>query len=110
MTYTGILAGVTTLLIIGLGFPLVIYGERLLGVLWWPYFMLVGALLVGASLLVRVDWVSLLVGVIGGTLIWASTELKEQSVRAELGWFVSNPKKVDPPFRKAIEKWRAPHL
>lgn len=110
MIYFGILAGFTALLIVGLGFPLVIHGERHLGVLWWPFFMLAGILLVGASLFVASDWGSVLVGVLGAVFVWGSTELKEQAVRAELGWFPRKPHKINPPFQDIIEKWKAPHL
>ncbi len=106
----GLATGIVTLLVIGLGFPLVIHGERLLGVHWWPYIMGSGILLVGSSLFMGSDGLSVLVGVVGATLVWGSTELKEQSVRAELGWFPLHPHKVKPPFEEIIAKWPAPHL
>ena len=110
MNFTGLLLGITTLLIIGLGFIWVIRGERYFGRLWWPYVMGLGALLVIGSLFVLNLWASALLGSIGASLIWGSTELKEQAVRAELGWYPFNSKKILPPFAKTIEKWRAPHL
>jgi uncharacterized protein DUF4491 len=110
MNYFGLLTGVATLLIIGLGFPLVILGERLLGYHWWPYMMATGLLLVGLSLLMRADWLSVLIAVAGATFVWGSTELKEQAVRAQLGWFPFNPHKIHAPFESIIEKWKAPHL
>jgi hypothetical protein len=110
MNYFGLLTGVATLLIIGLGFPLVIRGERIFGYLWWPYMMVTGILFVVISLLIQIDWISVLVGVLGATFVWGSTELKEQAVRAELGWYPFNPNKVKPPFESLIRKWKAPHL
>ncbi len=106
----GILIGIVTLLIIGLGFPLVIRGERLFGYVVWPYMMGVGVLLVIASLFIQIDWGSVIVGVLGATFVWGSTELKEQAVRAELGWFPFNPNKIKVPFADVIRKWKAPHL
>lgn len=106
----GLIIGIATLLIIGLGFPLVIRGERYFGYLWWPYMMGLGFLIVFASLFISSDWLSVVVGVLGGTFVWGSTELKEQAVRAELGWFPFNSKKIKPPFEKIIRKWKAPHL
>ncbi len=106
----GVLAGIVTLLVIGLGFPVVIHGERFLGVHWWPYMMGSGLLVIGLSLLVDSQWMSVLLGVIGATLAWGSTELKEQAVRAELGWFPLHPRKIKPPFEDVIAKWKAPHL
>jgi hypothetical protein len=110
MNYFGLLTGIATLFIIGLGFPLVIHGERTFGFLWWPYMMGVGILLIIVSLLIQIDWLAVVIGVLGATFIWGSTELKEQAVRAEIGWYPFNGKKIQPPFEKIIKKWRAPHL
>ncbi|HRQ22329.1 MAG TPA: DUF4491 family protein [Anaerolineales bacterium] len=110
MNTFGLIIGIATLLIIGLGFPLVIRGERYLGYLWWPYMMGLGFLIVFASLFISSDWLSVVVGVLGATFVWGSTELKEQAVRAELGWFPFNANKIKPPFEEIIRKWKAPHL
>jgi hypothetical protein len=110
MNAFGLIIGIATLLIIGLGFPLVIRGERYLGYLWWPYMMGMGFLIVFASLFISSDWLSVVVGVLGATFVWGSTELKEQAVRAELGWFPFNANKLKPPFEEIIRKWKAPHL
>lgn len=106
----GILIGLVTFTIIGLGFPLVIRGERYLGYLWWPYMMGIGFLIIIASLFISTDWLSVVTGVLGATFVWGSTELKEQAVRAELGWFPFNENKIKPPFEEVIKKWKAPHL
>ena len=106
----GILIGLVTFTIIGLGFPLVIRGERYLGYLWWPYMMGIGFLMIIASLFISADWLSVVTGVLGATFVWGSTELKEQAVRAELGWFPFNANKIKPPFEEVIKKWKAPHL
>lgn len=110
MNLTGLTLGIATLLIIGLGFVWVIRGERYFGFLWWPYVMGTGVLLVIASLLVSSVWVSALLGAFGASLVWGSTELKEQAVRAEIGWYPFHARKILPPFAKIIEKWKAPHL
>ena len=110
MNTFGIFLGVATLFIIGLGFVWVIWGERFLGLLWWPYFMGLGILLCVASLFIHSIWISALVGIFGGSLIWGSTEFKEQAIRAELGWFPFREKKIQPPFANIIKKWKAPHL
>jgi hypothetical protein len=110
MNTFGLIIGIATLLIIGLGFPLVIRGERYLGYLWWPYMMGLGFLIVFSSLFISLDWLSVVVGVLGATFVWGSTELKEQAVRAELGWFPFNANKIKPPFEEIIRKWKAPHL
>ncbi|MFZ5857998.1 MAG: DUF4491 family protein [Chloroflexota bacterium] len=110
MNTFGNTVGVVTLLIIGLGFPLVIRGERHFGYICWPYMMGLGFLIIAASLFIHNDWLSVIVGVIGATFVWGSTELKEQAVRAELGWFPFNSNKIKVPFADVIRNWKVPHL
>ena len=110
MNYFGLLTGIATLFIIGLGFPLVIHGERTFGFLWWPYMMAVGILWIVVSLFIQTDWIAVLLGVLGATFVWGSTELKEQAVRAELGWYPLNATKMKPPLENIIRRWKAPHL
>ncbi len=83
----GPILGLASLLIIGLGFAWVIRGERYLGYLWWPYIIGLGVLLVASSLFTSSTWGSALVGILGASFIWGATELKEQAVRAELGFY-----------------------
>lgn len=111
MSLFGLGLGIVTLFIIGLGFVWVIRGEYYFGHLWWPYVLGAGLLLVIASVFVPWVWGSALLGALGASLVWGSTELKEQAVRAELGWYPFNPKpKPQPPFVETIKKWPAPHL
>jgi hypothetical protein len=111
MNLFGPVLGLAALFIIGLGFVWVIRGEYYLGYLWWPFILGLGILIVIGSLFFVSVWVSALMGVFGASLIWGSTELKEQAVRAEIGWYPFNPKtKPDPPFVEEIKNWPAPHL
>ena len=110
MNWFGILTGIATLFIIGLGFVWVIRGERYFGYLWWPYVMGAGALLVLLSLFITLDYVSALIGALGASFLWGSTELKEQAVRGELGWYPFYERKILPPFVDIIRKWKAPSL
>lgn len=110
MNFFGILIGLVTFTIIGLGFPLVIRGERHFGYWSWVYMMGIGFLFIAASLFIQNDWGSVIIGVTGATFVWGSTELKEQAVRAELGWFLFNENKIKLPFTEIIKKWKAPHL
>jgi hypothetical protein len=110
MNFFGLILGIATLFIIGLGFVWVIRGERYFGLLWWPYIMGLGLVLISISLFLQNNWASALLGVTGASLVWGSTELKEQAVRAELGWFPFNKKKILPPFADIIKNWKAPHL
>lgn len=110
MNAFGPLLGLSTLCLIGLGFVWVIRGERYFGYLWWPYLMGAGAACILASLFLSNAWVSALVGAFGASLLWGSTELKTQAVRAELGWYPFQGRKLKPPFAQAIKKWKAPGL
>jgi hypothetical protein len=110
MNLFGLTLGILTLFIIGLGFVWVIRGERFFGYLWWPYIMGLGVLLVIVSLLISSIWISALLGAFGASFLWGATELKEQAIRAEVGWYPFNARKILPPLAKHIEKWKAPHL
>ena len=111
MTWFGILIGIATLFIIGLGFVWVIRGEYHFGPYWWPYTLGLGLLLIAGSLFIASDWGSALAGVFGASLVWGSTEFKEQAVRGEIGWYPFNPgRKPDPPFAETIKNWPLPHL
>ncbi|NJL34502.1 MAG: DUF4491 family protein [Chloroflexaceae bacterium] len=96
--------------IIGFGFYWVIRLERYGGYLWWPYPMALGILLILGSLFIPDAGWAALAGIAGGSFIWGATELKEQAVRAELGWFPFNPNKKSPPGEKWIKRIGAPHL
>jgi hypothetical protein len=110
MNWSGLLIGILTLFIIGLGFIWVIRGERYFGYLWWPYVLVTGILLVVASLFISSNSLSAILGIFGASLIWGSTEFKDQAVRAELGWYPFQEKKIKPPFDRIIKRWKAPHL
>ena len=104
MNLFGLFLGIATLFIIGLGFIWVIRIEYSFGYYWWPYIM-------GLGFLVPSAWGAALLGAFGASLIWGSTELKEQAVRAELGWYPFNPNpKPKPPFIDLIKKLPLPHL
>jgi hypothetical protein len=110
LNFFGILLSLLTLFIIGLGFVWVIRGERFFGYLLWPYPLALGVLLIAASLWIPNDWGSALSGVFGAAFIWGATELKEQAVRADLGWYPKNMKKIRLPLADLIRRWKAPHL
>jgi hypothetical protein len=110
MNWFGIVVGISALFTIGLGFVWVIRGERYFGYLWWPYVMGAGIILIVISALVTNDYAAALLGAMGASLLWGSTELKEQAIRGELGWYPFQRGKIQPPFAKIIQKWKAPSL
>ena len=109
MTF-GLFLGIATLFVIGAGFAWVIFAERYLGYLWWVYFMALGIAIVIGSLFLSANWASALLGALGASFIWGSTEFKEQALRAKLGWFPLREEKIDPPFVEIIKKWKVPNL
>jgi hypothetical protein len=110
MNFFGFWLSLATFFIIGLGFVWVIRGERYFGYLWWPYVMGVGILTILGSMFISTHWISALLGAIGASLLWGSTELKEQAVRSEIGWYPFRGRKIRPPFADVIKKWKAPSL
>ena|SRR3990172_5683769 len=110
MNIFGLLIGLASLVIIGLGFIWVIRWERYFGVLWWPYLVGFGLLLILVSLFIGQDAISALLGIAGASLIWGSTEFRAQAIRTELGWYPFRAKKIQPPFAWIIKKWQAPNL
>ncbi len=110
MNSFGFWFGIATLFIIGTGFIWVIRGERYFGRFWWPYIMSAGILFIIGSAFISNNWASSLLGAFGASLIWGSTELKEQAVRTEIGWYPFHEKKILPPFVQIIKKWKAPSL
>jgi hypothetical protein len=104
MNTFGLIIGILTLFIIGLGFVWVIYGERYFSYLWWPYVIILGVIIIGVSLFTEKDLLSALVGALGASFVWGATELKAQAVRSELGWFKYHGRKIPAPLEKLIRK------
>ncbi|MBE0687765.1 MAG: DUF4491 family protein [Anaerolineaceae bacterium] len=104
MNTFGMIIGILTLFIIGLGFVWVIFGERYFSYLWWPYVIIIGLITIGVSLFIENDFVSAVVGVSGASFVWGSTELKAQAVRSELGWFKYHGTKIPAPLERLIRK------
>ena len=102
MNLFGVLVGILTLVLIGLGFVWVIFGERYFSYHWWPVVVVFGIMIVGASLFIKSDLFSALVGVLGASFVWGATELKAQAVRSELGWYKYRGGKIPAPFQKFL--------
>jgi len=98
LDFFGIVLGLITLLMIGLGFVWVIYGERYLGAAWSGVVLGLGIVIILLSSLVQNDWIAAIAGVWGASLVWGSTELKAQELRVKLGWFPQRARKVPFPF------------
>ena len=92
-SFTGIIIGLGSFLIIGLLHPVVIKGEYYFGTKIWPLFLLGGIICVVGSILIENLIASTLLGVLGFSLFWSIHELFEQKERVRKGWFPENPKR-----------------
>lgn len=95
MNITGILLGLATFIIIGLFHPIVIKAEYYFGRRCWWCFLLAGLACLTLSLLIETDTLSILLGVIGFSSLWAILEVIHQHKRVKRGWFPMNPKRKD---------------
>lgn len=95
MNFTGIILGCVMLCLIGLGFYWVIKLEYLFGAKTWKWILVLGILTSIASLWIPSFWVSALMGIFGGSIVWGATELPEQEKRVRRGLFPTNPKRME---------------
>ena len=93
MTFTGLIIGIATFLIIGLFHPIVIKAEYYLGTKCWWMFALAGIIFIVLSILIENIILSTILGVFGFSSFWSILELFEQKKRVEKGWFPKNPKR-----------------
>lgn len=91
MNFTGIRVGLSTFLIIGLFYPLVIKAEYYIGVISWILFAAAGVLLCTASLMVsHLIW-STILGVVAFSSFWSTFEVIHQRECVRKGWFPEGP-------------------
>lgn len=93
MSFTGIITGFVTFLIIGLFHPLVIKGEYYFGVRCWWAFLIAGIITGALSLIVSNLYCSIILGVVSFSSFWSILEVFEQRERVRKGWFPKNPKR-----------------
>ena len=87
MNFFGLILGVFMLLVIGAGHILVIKGEYHFGTRLWPIFLVVALCSIIASLFVKRELVSGILGIAGFTFLWSIHEIIKQKERVEKGWF-----------------------
>ncbi|MDO5525391.1 MAG: DUF4491 family protein [Prevotella sp.] len=95
MSFTGIITGFVTFLIIGLFHPLVIKGEYYFGVRCWWAFLVAGIVTGVLSLIVSNLYCSIILGVVSFSSFWSILEVFEQRERVRKGWFPKNPKRKE---------------
>jgi hypothetical protein len=96
MNVTGTLIAAVAILGIGLGHVWVRTLEYHAGKRIWPLSLLIGAVLVGASLTVSSDFLSALLAIPGAIFIYAVKEFFEQERRVIKGHAPRNPKRQYP--------------
>ncbi len=94
MNFFGLIIATYTLLAIGVGFLWVVKLEYYIGAYINKAVFIVGCAVTVLSLFVKEPMISALIGVLGGTVIWGATELKDQEERVKRGMFKKNPKKL----------------
>ena len=93
MNFTGIIIGIAAFMIIGILHPVVIKTEYYFGKSMWPAFLVSGIICIIFSIIVESMIPSILLSVLGFSLLWSIHELFEQEERVRKGWFPANPNK-----------------
>jgi hypothetical protein len=96
MNFSGTLIAVVAILGIGLGHVWVRTLEYHAGKRIWPLSLVIGLVLVGASLMVTSDFLSALLAIPGAIFIYAVKEFFEQERRVLKGHAPKNPKRRYP--------------
>lgn len=95
VNFTGLIIALVTFFAIGLGFVWVIKLEYYVGAHVAKWVAAAGIALVVLSGFSGAFWLSAVIGVIGGTVVWGATELPDQADRVARGQFPANPGKKD---------------
>lgn len=90
---TGLILGLSTFLIIGIFHPIVVKFHYWFGTSCWWWFMVIGILALGASLIVESIVFQTLLGVFAFSSFWTIKEIFEQEQRVARGWFPANPRR-----------------
>jgi len=93
ISFSGIIVGLGTFIIIGVLHPVVIKSEYHFGKKCWPVFAALGLACSVASLFISNLAISVLLAVLGFSLFWSIHELFEQEKRVKKGWYPAKPKK-----------------
>ncbi len=91
VNFTGVIVAIATFLIIGLFHPIVIKAEYYWGVKCWWWFLIAGIITLVLSIFITNFIASMILGVLGVTMLWSILEIFEQRERVNKGWFPRNP-------------------
>ncbi|HID39278.1 MAG TPA: DUF4491 family protein [Calditrichaeota bacterium] len=101
MNYTGIILGLVTLLVIGIGFVWVVKLEYHIGACCARVVLFLGLFLMALTIFIDGFWACALVGIFAGSVIWGASELLPQEMRVAQGMFRDNPNKLCAKLKKA---------
>lgn len=94
MSWSGLIIGAVSFLIIGVFHPIVIKCEYYFTDRVWPVFLIGGLVFCALSVFVQHVVPSAVLAVIGFAMLWSIGELKEQTERVKKGWFPANPNRA----------------
>ena len=94
MNWTGILLGLLSALVIGLGFVWVIRFEYYLGAYRWKWVLAAGLVLIASSLFMPNFALAAIAGIAGGSIAWGAVELPHQEERVDHGLFRAHPERA----------------
>ena len=97
MNWTGILLGLFSALVIGLGFVWVIRFEYYVGAYRWRWVLAAGLALVALSLFMPNFVLAAIVGIAGGSIAWGAVELPHQEERVDHGLFRAHHRRAGRP-------------
>ena len=95
ISYSGIIVGSITFLLIGIFHPLVVKGEYYFGKNIYIIFLIVGIISLALSLFIENVEFSSILAVLGFTSLWSVKEVFEQVQRVNKGWFPKNPNRKE---------------
>lgn len=93
MSFTGLLIGICSFLVIGAFHPIVIKAEYYTGTRLWWLFLVAGIACCAGAVLVEPILPAAILALVGFSAFWSIKELFEQKERVEKGWFPMNPKR-----------------
>jgi len=93
MNFFGLILGVFMLLVIGFGHIFIIKCEYHFGTKLWPIFLIIALSSITASIFVKTELVSGVLGIVGFIFLWSIHEIFKQKGRVQKGWFPKNPKR-----------------
>jgi hypothetical protein len=97
LNWTGIIFGLFSALVIGLGFVWVIRFEYLVGAYRWKWVLALGLLIIAASMFMPNFALAAVLGIAGGSIAWGALELPHQEERVDHGLFRAHPRRGERP-------------